>query len=102
MVGSPNAPVILVSAANLTTFNAGASIFGVVYIFDGEDSSAQLKSTGSATVYGAVIVDATIERLTGNFQVVYNSAVIASAAGVAGLGAVNGGWRDFGLPRIAW
>jgi len=102
VVGSPGAPVILVSAAGLTTFNGGASVFGVVYIFDGEDSSAQMKSTGSAAIYGAVIVDASIDKLLGGFQVVYNSAVVSSAAGVAGLGAVNGGWRDFGLPQVSW
>ena len=102
VVGSPYAPVILVSAASLTTISSGANIFGVVYIFDGEDSSAKLKSTGSATIYGAVIVDAAIEKFTGNFQVVYSGAVIASATGVAGLGSLNGGWRHFGLPGTAW
>ena len=30
------------------------------------------------------------------------SATLIAASGVAGLGAVNGGWRDFGLPDIAW
>jgi len=102
VVGSPGVPVILVSAAGLTTFNGGATVFGVVYIFDGENSSAELKSTGSATIYGAVIVDATIDALQGNFQVVYNTKVIGHASGVAGLGPLNGGWRDFGLPDIAW
>ena len=102
VVGSLNAPVILVSATTQTTFNSGASVFGVVYIFDGEESAAQLTATGSATIYGAVIVDAAIEKLLGNFQVVYNEEVIASAAGVAGLGSLNGGWRDFGLPGITW
>ena len=24
------------------------------------------------------------------------------ANGIAGIGSVNGGWRDFGLPEIAW
>lgn len=102
VVGSLNSPVILVSAAGLTTFNGGATVFGVVYIFDGEVSTAELKSTGRSTIYGAVIVDATIDKFVGNFQIVYSDAVITSASGIAGLGSINGGWRDFDLPAITW
>jgi hypothetical protein len=96
--------VILVSAADLTTINGGATIFGVLYIFDDDPAGngAELKSTGSAAVYGAAIVDAEIDKLQGTFQVVYNSAVVATASAVSGVGTVNGGWRDFGLPDIAW
>jgi Tfp pilus assembly protein PilX len=103
-IGSPQAPVLLVSAADLTTINAGAVIFGVVYIFDDDPAGhgALLKTTGTATIYGACIVDGEIDKLQGTFQVVYNSAVLATAAGVKGVGAINGGWRDFGLPDIAW
>ena len=53
-------------------------------------------------VYGSVIADSPIDKLQGTFQVVYNSGVLATATGYAGVGAVNGGWRDFGLPDIAW
>jgi len=103
-VGSALAPVILVSEAS-TSINGGAVIFGVVYIFDGYpegSNGAELKSTGGATVYGSVIVDSPIDKLQGTFQVVYNSGVLATATGYAGVGAMNGGWRDFGLPDIAW
>jgi len=104
VVGSPLAPVILVSAATDTSINGGAEIFGVVYIFDDDPpgSVAKLSSTGGAKIYGAVIIDGEIDNLQGSFSVIYNSAVIAAAAGIAGVGAVNGGWRDFGLPDIAW
>ena len=103
-VGSPQAPVVLVSAADEISINGGAEIFGVLYVFDDDPTGhgAVLKSTGSATVYGAVIVDGEIGALQGNFQVVYNSDVLIGAAGIAGLGSVNGGWRDFGPPDIAW
>ena len=105
-VGSALAPVILISEAS-TSINGGADIFGVVYIFDGPNSpettnGAELTSTGGATVYGSVIVDGPIDKLQGTFQVVYNSGVLATATGYAGVGAMNGGWRDFGLPDIAW
>jgi len=104
VIGSPLAPVVLVSAATLTTVSGGASIFGVLYIFDDDPagSTAELKSTGGATVYGAVIVDGGIDKLQGTFQVVFNEAVLATATGYAGVGTMNGGWRDFGLPEIAW
>jgi hypothetical protein len=102
IVGSPNNPVVLVSAATDTELAGGVVIYGVLYIFDGEDSTADLKTSGSATVYGAVIVDAAIEQFSGTFQIVYSESILASATGIAGLGPVNGGWRDFGLPEITW
>jgi hypothetical protein len=101
-IGSPDSPVVLITSATTTTFNGGTTVFGVLYIFDGEDSSAVVESTGSIVIYGAVIVDAVIDQLAGTFQVVYNDAVLVRAAGIAGLGSVNGGWRDFGLPAIGW
>lgn len=97
-VGSPSHPIILISAATTTRLNGGAEIFGVLYVFDGEDPSATLDSTGTNTTYGAVIVDATMGNYNGTFQIVYSEAVLAEATGNNGLGNVNGGWRDFGLP----
>lgn len=102
VVGSPNFPVILVSAATNTVLAGGVEIYGVLYIFDGEDINADLATLGGATVYGAVIVDAVIDKFQGTFQIVYSDAVLANASGIGGLGSVNGGWRDFGLPEIAW
>jgi len=102
IVGSPNAPLILVSAASHTKIAAGVQIFGILYVFDGEDPLADITTLGTATIYGAAIIDAEIDKFQGNFQVVYNDSVIANANGVGGLGSVNGGWRDFGLPEIAW
>ena len=102
VVGSALAPVILVSAATRTILNGGVTIFGILYIFDGEDINAEIETLGGATIYGAAVMDATMSKFQGNFQVVYNGDVIASANGVGGLGSVNGGWRDFGLPEITW
>jgi hypothetical protein len=101
-IGSPRTPVIIISAATTTKLNGGAKIFGVLYVFDGEDASATLNAIGTNTVYGAAIVDATMGQYQGTFQVVYAKGVLANAQGANGLGAVNGGWRDFGLPDIAW
>jgi hypothetical protein len=102
VIGSPSAPVILISAASTTRLNGGAVIYGVLYVFDGEDIDAELDATGTNTIYGAAIVDANMGQYQGTFQVVYAEAVLADAAGVSGLGAITGGWRDFGLPELEW
>jgi hypothetical protein len=102
VVGSPENPVILVTAASETKINGGFIMYGILYIFDGEDPDATMETLGGATVYGSVIVDATIAKYQGTFQIVYAEGVLADARGIGGIGAVNGGWRDFGLPEIAW
>ena len=102
VIGSPRTPVVLISAASNTMLAGGAVIFGVLYIFDGEDPDAELDARGNNTIHGAAIVDATMGSYTGTFQVVYSAAVLASLEGTNGLGAVNGGWRDFGLPELPW
>jgi len=102
VVGSPTAPIILISAASHTKLAGGVQIFGILYVFDGEDIDADITTLGTATIYGAAVMDATMSKFQGNFQVVYNDEVIASANGIGGLGSVNGGWRDFGLPEIVW
>ena len=100
VIGSPKLPVVLISAAATTKLNGGAEFFGVLYIFDGEDANASVTSTGNNTVYGAMIVDATMGNFAGTFQIVYNETLLDSVGGAGGLGSVSGGWRDFGLP--AW
>ncbi|MEJ8567618.1 hypothetical protein [Elongatibacter sediminis] len=94
-VGSPDAPVLLISAATETRFNGGAQVYGVVYISDTEKSNATLYSNGNNTIYGQVIVDATLGSYQGTFQVVYNENTIGDATGGGGLGNVIGGWADF-------
>jgi len=94
-VGSPNAPVMLISAASETVLNGGAEIFGVLYITDTEDSDAELQSKGNNTVYGSVIVDGVLGSYQGTFQVVWNENATEKAPGGGGLGSVIGGWSDF-------
>jgi hypothetical protein len=99
VVGSPENPIILVSAAETTTLAGGAQIFGVLYVFDGEYADATLNTSGTTTVYGAAVVDGVMGRYNGTFQVVYSDVTLANAAAANGLGHVPGGWRDFGLPE---
>lgn len=101
VIGSPRSPVILVIATE-TKFVSGTTIYGVLYIFDGEDPNTSVHAHADLNVYGAVIVDSLLGAFNGTFQVVYSPYVLANASGLNGLGAVSGGWRDFGLPELAW
>jgi len=94
-VGSPGAPVMLISAAALTRLNGGAKIYGTVFVTDVEDSDAELQSNGTNTVYGSVIVDGLLGAYTGTFQVVWNENTSRKAGAGGGLGSVIGGWSDF-------
>ena len=94
-VGSPHAPVLLISAAALTKLNGGANIYGVFYISDAEVPGAELEVNGTNTVYGQVIVDGGLGKYTGTFQVVYNENTVGRASGGGGLGTLIGGWADF-------
>jgi hypothetical protein len=94
-VGSPDAPVLLISAASNTLVNGGAKIYGTLFVTDVEDSAAELNANGTNTVYGSVIVDSTVGLYTGTFQVVWNENTSRLAGGTGGLGTVVGGWSDF-------
>jgi hypothetical protein len=98
-VGSAETPVLLIAAATQTHFNAGAEIFGVVFATDAEDPAAELWVNGHATVYGQVIVDETLGKFQGTFQVVYLANVIEKALDQGAVGVMPGGWTDF---HAAW
>jgi hypothetical protein len=94
-VGSPQAPVMLISAATTTRMNGGAKIYGTLFVTDVEDANATLDSNGTNTVYGSVIVDAVLDSYQGTFQVVWNENTTRKAGSQGGLGSVIGGWSDF-------
>lgn len=93
-VGSPQAPVMLISAAAETRFNGGAKIYGTVFVTDVEDAGAELISLGTNTVYGSVIVDGILGDYNGTFQVVWNDNTSRKAGAGGGLGSIMGGWTD--------
>ena len=62
---------------------------------DVEDSTAELQSKGTNTVYGSVIVDGVLGSYQGTFQVVWNENSALGASQGGGLGSVVGGWSDF-------
>ncbi|MDH3902743.1 MAG: hypothetical protein OEU84_12335 [Xanthomonadales bacterium] len=102
VVGSPKLPVMLISAAETTTFTGNNNIFGMVFITDVEVPDAQWNASGTNIVYGSVIIDAELDAFVGTFKVIYNADVSLLAAGTNGIGTLSGGWRDFGLPEPAW
>jgi hypothetical protein len=99
-LGSPERPIALISAASDTSITGNVTIFGLLYIFDGEDALANFSGAGTASIYGSLIVDAAMDKFTGTVNVVYAGGVLLKVADLGGLGTINGGWRDFGLPVI--
>lgn len=102
IIGSPTAPVMLISAAGNTTFSGLGRIFGVVFVTDVEVPGATWDASGTNIVYGAMIIDAELDGFVGTFKIVYNPDVALLAAASDGIGTLSGGWRDFGLPALAW
>jgi hypothetical protein len=102
VVGSPENPVVIVSAAAETHLAGNFSLFGVLYVFDGEVKTAEFTAVGRSSIYGALIVDAGMEMFSGTVDIVYAEGVLRQASDLGGFGAINGGWRDFGLPDVAW
>jgi hypothetical protein len=98
-IGSPQAPVLLISAAGVTRMAGGAVIFGVLYIADVEVATASFESLGTNIVYGQVVLDGQFGSYQGTFQVVYNEDTILRANGSGELGNLIGGWADF---HAAW
>jgi hypothetical protein len=94
-VGSPDDPVLLISAAPLTKINGGAIIYGTLFITDVEDSGARLETGGTCTIYGSAIIDGSLDTFGGTFQVVWNDNTSKKAGQGGGLGTVLGGWSDF-------
>ncbi len=101
-LGSPANPIVIVSAATSTRITGTVTIFGLVYIFDGEDAAAEFSGAGTGEIYGALIVDAAMDQFTGTVNVVYARDVLIKAADQGGYGVMSGGWRDFGLPELTW
>jgi len=102
VVGSPQFPVMLISAAQSTVFTGGNHIYGIVFVTDVEYPGATWGASGTNIVYGSMIIDADLDAFLGTFKIIYNESVSLLAAGTDGIGTLSGGWRDFGLPEFSW
>jgi hypothetical protein len=95
-VGTPDHPVIIISAATTTWLNGNTEVWGVLFITDAEDADAELNSAGSNVFYGAIIVDVEINKWSGNLKLVYAESIIERARdGGGSVGELMGGWTDF-------
>ena len=94
-VGTADAPVVLISAAGLTRFNGGATLFGILFVTDAEVSTAEFDAVGTMTIYGSAIIDAKLGKYQGTFQIVYVDAIQEKALQTGGFGNVPGAWSDF-------
>ena len=97
-IGSPDTPVLIITAASLTKFGGGATIFGSVFGTDVEDSDAELRLDGTGAIFGALIVDSGFSSSNSSgatFDVVWNDNITRKAGTSGGLGSVPGGWSDF-------
>jgi len=94
-IGTAETPVFLISAAATTKVTATVEFFGLLFVTDKENPNAQFSGTGTATIYGAAIMDADMKHFQGTFQIVYLENVIGLALDTGLFGAVAGGWADF-------
>ena len=94
-VGTAETPVVLISAAGLTRFNGGATLFGLLFVTDAEVPTAEFQAIGTMTIYGAAVIDATLGKYQGTFQIVYVDRILEKAWQTGGIGNVAGGWSDF-------
>ena len=110
-VGSPENPVTVVVAGDGDIKMNSGEFFGVLFVTDVEareaanwpaeqpdDEYTTFDIQGNFTFFGAIIVDTHLEEINGTFDLVYAEGVLARAAGIGGVAAVDGGWRDFDVP----
>ncbi len=98
-IGSPKAPVFLISATEITRFNGNATLFGVLFVTDAEVPDmvpkAEFHAVGTMTIYGAAVIDAEIGAYNGTFQVVYVENILNTVVQKGDSGSVAGSWSDF-------
>ncbi len=94
-IGSPEAPVFLISAANTFKATGTVNVFGTLFLTDVLDSEATLDAHGTMSIYGAVVVDGKLGAYTGTFQLVYLEDIIKLSLESGKFGNAAGGWSDF-------
>ncbi len=99
-LGSPTEPVYLVftTAANCPKLNGNPTIYGIVYFEDAAGCRSQ--GWGGATVYGSVVFDGDLKKLTANSRFHHWSRAgsggeRASLDRVRSASRIPGSWRDW-------
>jgi hypothetical protein len=97
-IGSPEKPVLIITAAETTYFGGGAKIFGTVFATNVELEDAALSMSGTGALYGALLVEgdfSSSNSAASTFDIVWNENIAKSARGQGEVGRVLGGWSDF-------
>jgi hypothetical protein len=95
LIGTADAPVLLVVAGGPSRFNGGVEIFGLLFITDVVDSTTSFSGIGNLTIYGSIMGDADLSKFGGNLKLVYHEEVLEAVLQKGGFGAVAGAWSDF-------
>lgn len=86
-VGTQDEPVILIVRGNLT-LGSNVEINGFVFV------TGDINSTGTPTVYGAMVSGGNANA-TGNLKVIYDPKALKGSAGLGKAAKLPGGWRDW-------
>lgn len=86
-IGTQDEPVILIVKGALT-LGSNVEINGLVFV------TGDINSTGTPTVYGAMVSGGNANA-TGNLKVVYDPKTLKGSAGLGKAAKFPGGWRDW-------
>ncbi|WP_432696815.1 PilX N-terminal domain-containing pilus assembly protein [Marinobacterium sp. YM272] len=101
-VGKEEAPIILVIHGDVTA-NANIVMYGILFAFSDIYTATPkedygIKLTGTATVYGVVMVNGTAEQVTGTYTLVYSNDLLDKLTndgeGFDELARFPGSWTD--------
>lgn len=100
IVGSVDAPVILIVSDGGIKMNSGAQIFGILFSFTKPAGAAvfEIDMTGNARVFGAVISNHPLGHAKGTYKAMYDKSVLKSIEqhpAFMRVGRVPGSWRDY-------
>lgn len=96
VVGSQDAPVVLVVQQGSLRMEGNTALFGMVFLLDPPDAGASLRVAAPATVYGALISTGRLELGGDRLTARYERQVLENLADTAGiLVEIPGTWNDY-------
>ncbi|GGD66395.1 hypothetical protein [Lacimicrobium alkaliphilum] len=100
VVGSADAPVILIVSDGDISMKGGARVFGILFSFRKSETLAdfEIDMTGNAVVVGAVVSNHPVGHANGSYKAVYGADVLQSIEqhqAFKRIGRIPGSWRDY-------
>ncbi len=99
IVGSLEAPVILVVANGSFQMNANGQFFGVLFAFAHDGGAIDVKLNGGPTLYGSMISNRNIDTGNGNYTARYDKGVLDNLGNALGpasrIAPIAGSWRNY-------